>query len=549
MEYYANGIRPSSGRFDRHLHSGDFSTSYSNPSTLDSYVVKNSGGLEMVIGGSGQLRDICQTPAATAAADHHHGCSWPESAASSSLQWAKMQQQLQQHQGEPFSYNVAATSGSAAASLGATAMSLMTEAQADHVVGDRRSLGLLEATASLQPLDREMPGSYSPVQFGSDAARFLTHELPFRQQMAIPFPPSTTVPLALVQSLLGTTDHDGGAGTTVPSPAIVESSSVSQYRITDQELVGAAVDRMGTSAGVDTAGLDSPSVTTGLKRIGDRSTDKAALLHHHHRKSKAEKNDLGLPPGAAAAAGKQKFPSSSLEQPEHIVRERQRRDDMASKFAVLESFLPPSSKRDRSAIVSDSAEYVKNLHHRINVLRQRRMELMNVAASSPPVVQQQYSSNKLLQDQSYDPQAAAAAACHQVDSKKFSNTTSVSRSFPTEEELSESNIELKSCVEKLEVFVDLPHKLVIHMMCRPQPKFQSNMLQGMESLQLEVLQSNISRVAFGHVICIISAKPWDGSAYDAMCKDRIIVAVNCALGPDSSQKQHQTKQGPQLPLP
>jgi hypothetical protein len=127
---------------------------------------------------------------------------------------------------------------------------------------------------------------------------------------------------------------------------------------------------------------------------------------------------------------------------------------------------------------------------------------------SKQVVQQQYSSNKMLQDQSYDPQsaAAAAAACHQVDSKKFSNTSSVSRSFPTEEELSESNVELKSCMEKLEVFVDLPHKLVIHMTCRPQLKFQSNMLQGMESLQLEVLQCNISRVAFGHVICIISAK-------------------------------------------
>jgi hypothetical protein len=121
-------------------------------------------------------------------------------------------------------------------------------------------------------------------------------------------------------------------------------------------------------------------------------------------------------------------------------------------------------------------------------------------------VQQQYSSNKMLQEQSYDPQAVAAAACHQVDSNKFSNRTSVSRSFPTEEELSDSNVELRSCVEKLEVFLDLPHKLVIHMTCRPQPKFQSNMLQGMESLQLEVLQCNISRVAFGHVICIISAK-------------------------------------------
>jgi hypothetical protein len=403
MEYHRNGIRPSSGRFDRHLHPRDFSTSYSNQSTLDSYVVKNSGGLEMVIGGGGQLREICQTPAATAAAGHHHGCIWPESAAYSSLQWAKMQQQLQQHQGDPFSYNVAATSGSAAASLGATAMSLMTEAQVDHVVGDSRSLGLLEATATLQPfpLDHEMPSSYSPVQFGSDAARFLTHELPFQQQMAVPFPPSTTVPLALVQSLLGNTDHDSGAGTSVSSPAIVESSSASQYRITDQQLVGAAVDRMGTSAGVGNAGLDSPSVTTGLKRVRNRSTDKAALLHHHHRKSKAEINYPGLPPGAAAAAEKQKFPSSSLEQPEHIVRERQRRDDMASKFAVLESFLPPSSKRDRSAIVSDSAEYVKNLHHRINVLQQRRMELMNVAASSPPAATSH--GNATTQDQQHHP--------------------------------------------------------------------------------------------------------------------------------------------------
>jgi hypothetical protein len=43
------------------------------------------------------------------------------------------------------------------------------------------------------------------------------------------------------------------------------------------------------------------------------------------------------------------------------------------------------------------------------------------------------------------------------------------------------------------------------MICRPQERFQSNVLQGIESLNLEVLQCNISSVV-ARVICIISAK-------------------------------------------
>lgn len=84
----------------------------------------------------------------------------------------------------------------------------------------------------------------------------------------------------------------------------------------------------------------------------------------------------------------------------HIIRERQRRDDMTNKFLLLESILPPAPKRDRATVIKDSIQYVKNLRHRVKNLHQKRSQmrskLTNVSFLSPTAIMQKKNEKKLL---------------------------------------------------------------------------------------------------------------------------------------------------------
>lgn len=65
---------------------------------------------------------------------------------------------------------------------------------------------------------------------------------------------------------------------------------------------------------------------------------------------------------------------------------------------------------------------------------------------------------------------------------------------------------LRSCLEKMEVHADLPHQVVIEMICKQQPRLQSNILLCMESLNLDVMQCSITKIAH-RLIYVIVAKP------------------------------------------
>jgi hypothetical protein len=136
-----------------------------------------------------------------------------------------------------------------------------------------------------------------------------------------PFP--TTRHLELVP-VLGKSSYDN----TPPAAAFVESSS--QYR------ANVGVERWGGES------VPSPAVS---KRVRDKCAD----LHKvQQRIRKAEKNQgCSLPQGGGAK------PKVALEHADHILRERQRRDEMSNKFAVLESLLPPSSKVGLRSISHD----------------------------------------------------------------------------------------------------------------------------------------------------------------------------------------------------
>ncbi|XP_024393784.1 uncharacterized protein [Physcomitrium patens] len=223
---------------------------------------------------------------------------------------------------------------------------------------------------------------------------------------------------------------------------------------------------------------EAPTSTRVLKH--ERSSDDQISTQGRKRLAKSDRT----------VASKCKRPN---EQSEHILRERQRRDDMTSKFAVLESLLPTGTKRDRSAIVDDSIQYVNNLHHRIKELQNRKVELNQSATCLQKVVaSRRRKSFGGLQPTSPD----------NVNEKK----AAVQRLPISPQELSRIHTLLRSSLEKMEVHADLPNQVVIEMVFHPQPRLQSNILQCLESLNLDVMQCSITKIAH-RLICVVTAQP------------------------------------------
>lgn len=214
---------------------------------------------------------------------------------------------------------------------------------------------------------------------------------------------------------------------------------------------------------------------------------------------------------------KSKRPS---EQVDHILRERQRRDDMTSKFAILESLLPIGLKRDRSTIVDDSIVHVKNLHHRIQILQQRRLQLQQaVAVKSVGNIANgcRRVALKVLQPYPVSP------------SKLQERPVATPRSTLPQEELSKIHSLLRNCLEKIEVHADLPHQVVIELVCRHQPRLQSNILQYLEHMNLDITHCCITKVAH-RLVCVITAKPVETT----MPTNDIVAALKNALGSDEA---------------
>jgi len=248
-----------------------------------------------------------------------------------------------------------------------------------------------------------------------------------------------------------------------------------------------------------------------------------------------------------------------IDQADHIARERQRRDNMTSRFSTLETLLPPGPKRDRSTIVDESIQYVKNLHHEISVLRQRRSDLKRTVESSSsclttgertagstttaifstpiqgnnpcsidtttttPAEEMPVSKG---QGQSGDDTAVAASMMPMLVKED---------SYIPEKQQSNSNVAAtrknsRSCADKVDVFMDLPEQVVIEMVCQPRPHIQSQILQAVESLGLDVCQCSLNKVVL-RVVYVIVAKPRVVMS-NAVSYDDIMEALKSALGPN-----------------
>ncbi len=191
-------------------------------------------------------------------------------------------------------------------------------------------------------------------------------------------------------------------------------------------------------------------------------------------------------------------------------------------------------QRDRSTIVDESIQYVKNLHHQISVLRQRRSDLKRTVESSSScwttgertagstttaIVSTPIQGNNPCsidtttttlaeempvskgQGQSGDDTAVAASRMPML----VKEDSHIPKKQQSNSHVAATRKNSRSCADKLDVFMDLPEQVVIEMVCQPHPHIQSQILQAVESLGLDVCQCSLNKVVL-RVVYVIVAK-------------------------------------------
>lgn len=201
-------------------------------------------------------------------------------------------------------------------------------------------------------------------------------------------------------------------------------------------------------------------------------------------------------------------------QAEHIIRERQRRDDMASKYLILESLLPPAPKRERAVVVESAMLFVKDLQQKRNDLLKRRAQLKLMVSSQSPAQQVQSKKTATLHDSSV---FATAPGCKKPPENCRTDSPISSSMVATQQELitwpgttnpasAAVDDPTTGSVQQLHVHVHFSDdEIVIDMVChQPRDNFQSFLLQAVESFGLDIMRCSIHRVPHGFLQCTIT---------------------------------------------
>ncbi|KAL2629318.1 hypothetical protein R1flu_014004 [Riccia fluitans] len=148
-----------------------------------------------------------------------------------------------------------------------------------------------------------------------------------------------------------------------PSPSSVHSSPPSlalpKFTSTDSCRINSLI----TGEQLSPPALRSPAKTESSSPTPEPLKTRASKRFQRHKSARK------------VAKWTQKVNLVNVDQVEHVIRERQRRDDMSYKIATLESLLPQGPKRDRASIVHESVQYVKSLQQRVEELTKKYEEL------------------------------------------------------------------------------------------------------------------------------------------------------------------------------
>ncbi|KAL3678130.1 hypothetical protein R1sor_021086 [Riccia sorocarpa] len=177
------------------------------------------------------------------------------------------------------------------------------------------------------------------------------------------------------------------------------------------------------------------------------------------------------------------------EQVEHVLRERQRRDDMSCKIAILEGLLPPCHKRDRASIVHDSVQYVKSLQQGVEELR-RKLYVLKQRNSCHEATTTAFTRAEINV-----PPEVIKVSC--PDSGEIPDMSAGNLETRAEKSfyLVEFHIQLEGCSEAAKL-----------RRCKCRRDYLSSAMKRLEQLNVEISRCSVTKM-FDHVICVIIVKP------------------------------------------
>ncbi|KAL2641959.1 hypothetical protein R1flu_009546 [Riccia fluitans] len=176
------------------------------------------------------------------------------------------------------------------------------------------------------------------------------------------------------------------------------------------------------------------------------------------------------------------------EQVEHVLRERQRRDDMSCKIAVLEGLLPPCHKRDRASIVHDSVQYVKTLQQRVEDLRNKLVALNKRNSHNNTTITNTFTKTKI----SVSPEVVKATSMSQISDTSTGNSEAVAEKLFYSVEF---YIQLEGCSEAAKL-----------RRCKCRHDYLSSAMRRLEQLNIEISRCSVTKMC-DHLICVIVVKP------------------------------------------
>ncbi|KAL2642534.1 hypothetical protein R1flu_010121 [Riccia fluitans] len=282
-----------------------------------------------------------------------------------------------------------------------------------------------------------------------------------------------------------------------PGKCDAQSKSGSVYSLDGKDdQVKKILSKCGKWAESATASKSLEWTTVGL--------EKSSRFHGRATKKATE--------GPAAAAARQQQPHHRSFRPvpsekaEHVQRERERRIQLRAMYKTLDTLVPAQSrtaKRDRTTIVNDALNYVKEMRRKLEKLQAYKSKsIMSIALSELLAQNIDKRKNQGLAAAGDRGKASSPKSTSAVDDVE--HREGIRNAGVGIEETADASIILTT--PDVHVFTGSSDQVLINIHCGSRPDLLSRTLKALDLLQLDVSHYSFSRLCAQFVSCHFAAK-------------------------------------------
>ncbi|BBN01401.1 protein MpBHLH30 [Marchantia polymorpha subsp. ruderalis] len=192
------------------------------------------------------------------------------------------------------------------------------------------------------------------------------------------------------------------------------------------------------------------------------------------------------------------------EKAEHVQRERERRIQLRAMYKTLDTLVPAQSrtaKRDRTTIVNDALNYVKEMRKKLEMLQAYKSKPVMSLALSELIAQNIEKRNNQAS------QLITSGVRGKTSSPTSNSTVDIEHTegdIGTDGTAGDTSVVLVT--PEVNVFMASSDQVVININCGPRPDLLSRILKALDLLHLDVSHYTFSRLCTQFVNCHFAAK-------------------------------------------